>query len=148
MGEVKDKGKLGLSQQPPATKDPPVFAKRFLTTLAVIGLTAAPVLAQGPSPASPGRPVPTTPSTGAPTPQTSRPEASTSTVPLTKKTNLNTASAAEIDALPEVGKARTKAIIDERAKGKFKDWADFDKRMSGTSVNAGVKAKIQDLVTF
>jgi predicted nucleic acid-binding OB-fold protein len=59
---------------------------------------------------------------------------------------LNTASAAEIDALPEVGKARTKAIIDERAKGKFKDWADFDKRMSGTSVNAGVKAKIQDLV--
>ena len=46
-------------------------------------------------------------------------------------TNLNTASASEIDALPDIGKARTKVILDERAKGWFKDWADFDKRMIG-----------------
>jgi hypothetical protein len=39
-------------------------------------------------------------------------------------------------------------ILDERSKGRFKDWADFDKRMTGTSVNAGVKAKIKDMVTF
>ena len=63
-------------------------------------------------------------------------------------TNLNTASASEIDALPDIGKARTKVILDERAKGRFKDWADFDKRMTGTSVNAGVKTKIKDMVTF
>ena len=31
---------------------------------------------------------------------------------------------------------------------KFKDWADFEKRMVGTSVNAGVMAKIKDHVTF
>ena len=36
-------------------------------------------------------------------------------------------------------------ILDERAKGKFKDWADFEKRMAGTSVNAGVMAKIKDM---
>jgi DNA uptake protein ComE-like DNA-binding protein len=50
--------------------------------------------------------------------------------------------------LPEVGAARSKAIVTERAKGAFKNWADFDKRMTGTSVNAGVKSKIKDLVTF
>jgi hypothetical protein len=36
----------------------------------------------------------------------------------------------------------------ERAKAPFKDWADFDTRTAHTSVNAGVKAKIKDYVTF
>ena len=69
-------------------------------------------------------------------------------VPTGAKVNLNTASASELDALPSIGKARTKVIVDERAKSPFKDWADFDKRMQHTSVNAGVKAKIKDSVTF
>jgi competence protein ComEA len=69
-------------------------------------------------------------------------------VPAGTKVNLNTASAAELDALPSVGKARAKAIMDERAKSPFKDWADFDKRMQHSSVNRGVKAKIKDSVTF
>jgi competence protein ComEA len=131
-----------------------VSVKRFLTTFAAIGLTVAPVLAQTPSPASPTRPALTTPppTSLAPVPstQTVRPATSTppGTTPAAKMTNLNTASAPEIDALPDIGKARTKVILDERAKGRFKDWADFDKRMTGTSVNAGVKAKIKDMVTF
>jgi len=66
----------------------------------------------------------------------------------TAPVNLNTATAQQLDALPDVGAARAKAILDERAKGKFKDWADFEKRMTGTSVNAGVQARIKGLVTF
>jgi DNA uptake protein ComE-like DNA-binding protein len=71
-----------------------------------------------------------------------------SAIPAGAKVNLNTATAAELDALPQIGKARAKVIMDERAKGSFKDWADFDKRTQHTSVNAGVKAKIKDLVSF
>ena len=74
--------------------------------------------------------------------------AATGSSAVANKTNLNTATAEELDALPDIGKARSKAILDERAKGKFKDWSDFDKRMTGTSINAGVKSKIQDHVAF
>jgi competence protein ComEA len=133
-----------------------MLATRLLATAALIGLAAAPVLAQTTSPATPSRPAVTSPvaqqppsttvpGTTATHPATSAPAGATSAA---KKTNLNTATAEELDALPDLGKARSKAILDERAKGKFKDWADFDKRMSGTSVNAGVKAKMQDQVTF
>lgn len=69
-------------------------------------------------------------------------------VPAGTKVNLNTATAAQLDALPSVGKARLKVIMDERAKGPFRDWDDFDKRTAHTSVNAGVKRKIKDSVTF
>ena len=131
-----------------------MYVKRFLTIFAAIGLTVSPVLSQTPSPASPTRPTLTAPppTSLAPVPsaQTARPATATppGTTPAAKTTNLNTASASEIDALPDLGKARTKVILDERSKGRFKDWADFDKRMTGTSVNAGVKAKIKDMVTF
>jgi DNA uptake protein ComE-like DNA-binding protein len=86
---------------------------------------------------------PATPPTTAKTVTAPRP-----TLPAGTKVNLNTASASELDALPSVGKARAKAIVDERAKSPFKDWADFDKRMQHTSVNRGVRAKIKDSVTF
>jgi DNA uptake protein ComE-like DNA-binding protein len=65
------------------------------------------------------------------------------------KVNLNTATEAQLDALPNVGKARASAIVKERNKGgPFKDWSDFDSRTAHSSVNAGVKAKIKDMVTF
>ena len=115
-----------------------MFGKRFLTVTALIGL-ATPVLAQSTVPASPNPPATTAPPVKT---------APLSAAPMTKQTNLNTATAEQLDALPDVSKARTKVILDERAKGKFKDWADFDKRMTGTSVNADVKGKIKDLVTF
>jgi DNA uptake protein ComE-like DNA-binding protein len=118
-----------------------MFTKQFLSALAIIGLMSAPALAQTMTTA-PVKPPVAAPVTSAP------PVKTPAAVPATKKTNLNTATAKELDALPEVGKARSKVILDERAKSQFKDWADFDKRMTGTSVNAGVKAKIKDLVTF
>ncbi len=127
-----------------------MFGKRLLATAALIGLTAAPVLAQTTAPATPSHPAviaPSAPSapTVSPTPATAAPSVTT---PAAKKTNLNTATAEEIDTLPNVGKARTKVILDERAKSKFKDWADFDKRTAGTSVDASVKGKIENMVTF
>ena len=116
-----------------------MFGKRFLTVTTLIGLAATPVFAQSTGPASPNPPATTAPAVKT---------APHSAAPMTKQTNLNTATAAQLDALPDVGKARAKVILDERAKGKFKDWADFDKRTTGTSVNAAVKGKIKDLVTF
>ena len=124
--------------------------KRLMTGVAVAALAIAPAFAQTTPPASTTKPAVTAPATPPATTQTTRPAApaATTAAPAAKKVNLNTASATDIDALPEIGKARSKAITDERAKSPFKDWADFDKRMTGTSVNAGVKAKIKDLVTF
>jgi DNA uptake protein ComE-like DNA-binding protein len=78
----------------------------------------------------------------------SKPAKPATTLPAGTKINLNTATAAELDSLPEIGAARTKLIMSERAKGNFKDWADFDSRMSKTTVNKGVRAKIKDHVTF
>jgi competence protein ComEA len=132
--------------------------KNVLTALALAGLMAGPVLAQIPQlstpsipsltpPSAPALPTaPAMPSATLPTP--TAPVTTTTTAPAMRKTNLNTATAAELDALPDVGKARGKAILDERAKGKYKDWADFEKRMANTSVNKSVLAKIQDRVSF
>ncbi len=111
-----------------------MFAKR-LAIAAVFGLLALPAYAQ---PAA--------------TPSTARPAAAPAAVaqkPAMAPMDVNTATAKDLDKLPTIGKARAAAIVAERGKGgPFKDWADFDKRMTGTNVNAGVKAKIKDLVTF
>lgn len=67
------------------------------------------------------------------------------TAPTAQKVNLNTATAAELDALPQIGPARAKAIIDGRAKGKYKSWADFVAR---NIVPSNAEAAIKDLVSF
>ncbi|HEY0420662.1 MAG TPA: helix-hairpin-helix domain-containing protein [Acetobacteraceae bacterium] len=100
-------------------------------------------------PATPATPAPTTAATpGRP----AAPVPNTPTVSLpaenAAKVNLNTATAAQLGTLPGVGPARSKAILAERAKGNFKDWADFDKRVTSARMNAGTKAKIKDRVTF
>jgi competence protein ComEA len=126
-----------------------MFTRNLFAVLAMAALTTAPVLAQTTAtPPLTRPPVTTTPSPAARPTTPAAPAVAPAVSPATKKTNLNTATSAELDALPDVGKARTKVIMDERAKGNFKDWADFDKRTTGTSINKGVKAKIQDLVTF
>jgi DNA uptake protein ComE-like DNA-binding protein len=94
------------------------------------------------------QPKTTTPSTSMPAAGSAMTAKPTASAMAGTKVNLNTATAAELDALPEVGKARSKAILSERAKGNFKDWADFDKRMTHTPVNKGVRAKMKDSVTF
>lgn len=118
-----------------------MFGNRVLTLNPLIGLAATPMPAQSTMPASPPPPATTAPAGKT----ASLPTAKT---PVTKLTNLNTAPAEQLDALPEVGKARTKAILNEHAKGKFKDWADVDTKMTATSLDADAKAKIKDLVTF
>lgn len=62
-----------------------------------------------------------------------------------KKININTATAAELDTLKGIGEARSKKIIEERGKAKFKDFADLVKR--GT-LPSNVEADIKDKVTF
>jgi competence protein ComEA len=45
--------------------------------------------------------------------------------------DVNKADAAALDSVKGIGPAMSKAIIEERSKGEFKDWADFEKRMKG-----------------
>jgi competence protein ComEA len=45
--------------------------------------------------------------------------------------DVNKANAAELDAVKGIGPGTSKMILDERKKGEFKDWADFEKRVKG-----------------
>lgn len=65
--------------------------------------------------------------------------------PAGKKVDLNTATAEELDSLPQIGPARAKAIIEARAKGKFKNWDDFVTRKV---VPRNAESAIKDLVSF
>lgn len=44
---------------------------------------------------------------------------------------VNTGSAADLDSVKGIGPGMSKRIIDERAKGQFKDWGDFIARVKG-----------------
>ena len=67
------------------------------------------------------------------------------TAPQVAKTNLNTATAAELDKLPQIGPVRSKAIIAARAKAKFKNWDDF---LARKVVPTDAAAAIKDVVSF
>ena len=45
--------------------------------------------------------------------------------------DINKADAAALDSVKGVGPSMSKAILDERSKGEFKDWADFQQRVKG-----------------
>ncbi len=45
--------------------------------------------------------------------------------------DVNKADAAALDGVKGVGPSMSKAILDERAKGEFKDWADLQGRVKG-----------------
>ena len=53
--------------------------------------------------------------------------------------DVNKADAAALDGVKGVGPSMSKAIIDERGKGEFKDWADFQKRMKGVGDKRAAK---------
>ena len=57
----------------------------------------------------------------------------------------DTATATELDTLPQIGPARAKAIVEARAKGKFKNWDDFVARKV---IPSNAVAAIKDLVSF
>ena len=116
---------------------------RFATGLAALALAAAPALAQtATQPATPAKPAAPMTTPAAPA---AKPAAPAATQAQAKKININTASAAELDTLKGIGEARSKKIIEERGKAKFKDFADLVKR--GT-LPSNVEAEIKDKVTF
>lgn len=119
-----------------------MVSKMFATAALAVVLSFGTAFAQT------AAPVPATPAVPPASVARPAPRATVAPLPTGTKINLNTATARELDALPSIGKARIKVIMDERAKSPFKDWADFDTRMKHTSVNAGVKAKIKDNVAF
>lgn len=53
--------------------------------------------------------------------------------------DVNKADAAALDSVKGVGPAMSKQILDERAKGDFKDWADFQKRVKGVGEKRAAK---------
>ena len=53
--------------------------------------------------------------------------------------DVNKADQAALDSVKGIGPATSKAIIDERAKGPFKDWNDFETRVKGIGPKSAVK---------
>jgi competence protein ComEA len=109
---------------------------RIVLSALAVALVAAPAFAQdnkGPAaaPAAPAVSKPSTTGQGA--------------AAVAAKVNLNTATAAELGKLPKITEAGSKAIVDARGKGKFKNWDDFVARKI---VPADAAAAIKDSVTF
>lgn len=94
------------------------------------GTAAAIILATGAFAQTAPPPAPTAPKTTAPVPAPAAPapkaQAPAPAAQQAQRVNLNTATEAELDGLPQIGAARAKAIIEARTKGgRFKDWNDF-----------------------
>jgi competence protein ComEA len=53
--------------------------------------------------------------------------------------DVNKADAAALDSVKGVGPSMSKAILEERSKGEFKDWADFQKRVKGVGDKRAAK---------
>jgi len=53
--------------------------------------------------------------------------------------DVNKADAAALDAVKGIGPSTSKAILEERKKGEFKDWADFEQRVKGIGEKSALK---------
>jgi competence protein ComEA len=106
--------------------------RRVLIASVALALLSAPAFAQGMQPS-------TTPAPAA------KPSTTGATAPVAAKVNLNTATVAELDKLPQIGPARSKVIVEARAKAKFKNWDDFVARKV---LPADATAALKDVVTF
>lgn len=60
--------------------------------------------------------------------------------------DVNKADAAALDSVKGVGPAMSKQILDERAKGEFKDWADFQQRVKGVGEKRAMNLSAAGLV--
>jgi competence protein ComEA len=132
-----------------------MFLSRLLTAAAMSALVAVPALAQTqaqPTTTTPQRPAVTAPAAPAAPATPARPAATApaAAAPAAQaaRVNLNTATAAQLDSLPQIGAARAQAIVTERGKGRFLNWADFERRMAGSAVNQAAKDAIRDRVSF
>jgi competence protein ComEA len=100
----------------------------------------APAQAQQPAPARPAAPAPAQAQQPAPAP--AKPAAQPSQAQ-TKRININTANADELDALKGIGPARAKKIIEERQKARFKNFQDLvDRNVLPSNVEADIRDKI------
>lgn len=119
---------------------------RFAIGLAALALAAGPAFAQtATQPATPAKPAAPMTTPAAPAAPAAKPAAPAATQAQAKKVNINTASANELDTLKGIGEARSKKIIEERAKAKFKNFDDLVKR---NVLPANVEADIKDKITF
>jgi competence protein ComEA len=53
--------------------------------------------------------------------------------------DVNKADAAALDSIRGLGPAKTKAILEERKKGEFKDWPDLQQRVKGIGEKNSIK---------
>lgn len=60
--------------------------------------------------------------------------------------DVNKADAAALDGVKGVGPSMSKAILDERAKGEFKDWSDLQGRIKGLGDKKAAKLSEAGLV--
>jgi competence protein ComEA len=118
-----------------------MLSSRILVSSMTLALLCAPAFAQGTQPAKPATPAPA----AAPSTSTNPAKTWAATAPIAAKVNLNTAAAADLEKLPQVGPARSKAIVEARTTAKFKNWDDFVARKV---VPADVAALIKDRVAF
>lgn len=115
-----------------------MIARKLFAAAALASMLAGSAFAQTAQPAAPAKPAAPA---AAPAAKPATPAAATQI----QKTNLNTASPTELDKLPQIGEARAKAIVEARAKSKFKDWNDFVARKV---VPSNAESAIKDKVTF
>jgi competence protein ComEA len=59
--------------------------------------------------------------------------------------DVNTAKAADLDGLKGIGPVMSKRILDERKKGKFKDWPDLIARVKGLGDNSASRLSTEGL---
>ena len=59
--------------------------------------------------------------------------------------DVNTARAAELDGVKGIGPTMSKRILDERKKGKFKDWSDLISRVKGLGEASAGKLSAEGL---
>jgi DNA uptake protein ComE-like DNA-binding protein len=114
--------------------------RRVLLGALTLALLSAPAFAQDSKPSTTPAPKLTAPMTA--------PKASTTgaaTAAVTVETNLNSASEMDIGKLPKITPAQSKAIVEARAKSKFKNWDDFVGRKL---VPADTAAAIKETVSF
>lgn len=118
-----------------------MFTRRVLVTSVALALLSVPAFAQGTGtqPMQPANPAPAVAAPAKPA------TTGAATAPVAVKTNLNTATIAELDKLPKIGAARSKLIVEARAKEKFKNWDDFVARKV---VPSDAAAAIKDVVSF
>ena len=60
--------------------------------------------------------------------------------------DVNKADAAALDGVNGIGPSMSKAILDERAKGEFKDWSDLQGRVKGMGDKKAAKLSEAGLV--